>query len=397
MKAGLLKNKNMEYNFDEIRSYNPEEVPTAIERLANEKPFIKLLSTLFPLMPKEQLRQKLLSFKTAEELQKEMILPFLQYLEANMTTGLSLDGLEKIDRNKNYLFVSNHRDIVLDSSFFAYLLIKNGMKSEEIAIGDNLLIYPWIEDLVRINRSFIVQRGLSARQVLESSQRMSAYLRHVLYEKKNSIWIAQREGRAKDSNDLTQESLVKMFLLAGKSGNVMENLKELNICPLSISYEYDPCDFLKTMEFQLKRDNPDYKKTQQDDLNNMETGVMGFKGKVVYRIAGCINDELNSIEQKKLTRNEQISYVAKLIDMYIHRNFVIFPNNKIAYDELYGDNEFGKSYSQFEKEKFDEYLDKQIRKIDLENKDREFLRHKMLEMYSNPLKNYLAAQSHSLR
>jgi hypothetical protein len=384
----------MEYNFDEIRSYNPEEVPAAIERLANEKPFIKLLSTLFPLMPKEQLKQKLLSFKTTEEFQMEMIIPFLQYLEANTTAGLSLNGLDNIDKDKNYLFVSNHRDIILDSSFLGYLLIKNGMKSEEIAIGDNLLIYPWIEDLVRINRSFIVHRGLSARQILESSQRMSAYLRHVLNEKKNSIWIAQREGRAKDSNDLTQESLIKMFLLAGKSSNVVENLKELNICPLSISYEYDPCDFLKAKEFQLKRDDPEYKKTQQDDLTNMEIGVMGFKGKVVYSIAGRINDELDAIEGKKLTRNEQISCVAKLIDKYIHQNFVIFPNNKIAYDELYGDNEFAKSYSKSEKEKFDEYLDKQIRKIDLENKDREFLRHKMLEMYSNPLKNYLSAQSH---
>jgi hypothetical protein len=227
---------------------------------------------------------------------------------------------------------------------------------------------------------------------LESSQRLSAYLRHVLNEKKNSIWIAQREGRAKDSNDLTQESLLKMFLLAGKSSNIIENLKELNICPLSISYEYHPCDFLKAKEFQLKRDNPDYKKTQQDDLTNMETGVMGFKGKVVYSIAGCINDELDFIEQKKLTRNEQISFVAKLIDKHIHKNFVIFPNNKIAYDELYGDNEFSKSYSKSEKDRFDEYLDKQIRKIDLENKDREFLKHKMLEMYSNPLKNYLATQ-----
>ena len=382
----------MKYNFDEIRSFNSEEVPAAIERLCNEKQFMKVVSTLFPLMPKEQLKQKLLNFKTTEELQSEMIIPFLQYLEANMTTGLCLNGLENIDKNKKYLFVSNHRDIILDSSFLGYLLVQNGMETEEIAIGDNLLIYPWIEDLVRINRSFIVQRGLSTRQILESSQRLSAYLRHVLNEKKNSIWIAQREGRAKDSNDLTQESLLKMFLLAGKSSNIIENLKELNICPLSISYEYDPCDFLKAKEFQLKRDNPDYKKTQQDDLTNMETGVMGFKGKVVYSIAGCINDELDFIEQKKLTRNEQISFVAKLIDKHIHKNFVIFPNNKIAYDELYGDNEFSKSYSKSEKDRFDEYLDKQIRKIDLENKDREFLKHKMLEMYSNPLKNYLATQ-----
>lgn len=384
-------NKNYD-NFDEIRSLYPEEVPAAMQKLVVEKPFMKVVSTLFPLMPKEQLKQKLLSFKDADALQKEMVYPFLQYLEANMTTGITLTGVENIDKNTNYFYISNHRDIILDSALFCGKLLENKMDTVEIAIGDNLLIIPWIEQFVRINKSFIVQRGLTARQVLESSKRLSAYLRHVLYDKKSSLWIAQREGRAKNSDDRTQESLLKMFNLEGNSNSVVENLKALNICPLSISYEYDPCDFLKAKEFQQKRDNPEHKKSQQDDLINMQTGVMGFKGQVVYHMAGCINDELDEIAKLTSNRNEQIHLIAKLIDKHIHKNYTIYPINKIAYDELFGDSEFAKNHTISEKKIYEEYIDKQIRKIEIENKDREFLRRKIVEMYANPLKNYLATQ-----
>ncbi|MHB9056301.1 MAG: 1-acyl-sn-glycerol-3-phosphate acyltransferase [Paludibacteraceae bacterium] len=382
----------MEYNFDEIRCFNPDEIPAAMKRLSEEKPFMKVLSTLFPLMPKEQLKQKLLSFKNSDDLQKEMVFPFLQYLEANMTNGIKLTGIENIDKSKNYLYISNHRDIILDSALFGGKFIENGMDTVEIAIGDNLLIMPWIADLVRANKSFIVQRGLSTREMLKSSKRLSAYLRYVINDKKSSIWIAQREGRAKDSDDRTQESLLKMFNLAGNSSNVIENLKELNICPLSISYEFDPTDFLKAKEFQQKRDNPKHKKSPQDDLINMQTGVMGYKGKVVYHISRCINDELDAVAEVTTNRNEQLKLIAQLIDKHIHRNFNITPSNKIAYDEIDGDNKFAEDYSEAEKNYFDSYIDKQIRKIDLEDKDRDFLRNKMLEMYANPLRNYLAAQ-----
>ena len=382
----------MEYNFDEIRSYTTEEIPAAMERLCNQKPFMKMLSTLFPLMPKEQLKLKMLSFKTSNELQLEMVYPFLQYLEANMTTGIKLKGIENIDIENKYLYISNHRDIILDSAFLCAKFIEKKIDTVEIAIGDNLLINPWIEDLVRINKSFIVQRGLNARQVLESSKRLAAYIKYTLQVKKNSIWIAQREGRAKDSDDRTQESLLKMLNLSGEK-SFIENLKELNICPLSISYEYDPCDYLKAKEFQLKRDNPEYRKTHEDDLLNMQTGVMGYKGKVNYHISGCINEELDKIAIETNNRNEQIEKTAHLIDYLIHKNFSITANNKIAYDEIYNDKQFAKDYTPTDKTIFEEYLDKQIRKIDIENKDRDFLRMKMLEMYANPLKNYMKANN----
>jgi len=380
----------MEYNFDEIRCFRNDEVHEVLERLTNEKQFMKVLSTIYPLMPKELIKQKLMSFGSNYEFQKELVYPFLQYLEANMTKGIKINGLDKIDKDDAFLYISNHRDIILDSAFLCSKLIENEMDTVEIAIGDNLLIFPWIEDLVRVNKSFIVKRGLSARQVLESSQRLSAYLAHTIVDKNQSIWIAQREGRAKDSDDRTQESLLKMFNMAG-DGNFTENLTTLNICPLSISYQYDPCDFLKAKEFQERRDDPNFQKRPQDDLLNMEIGVMGYKGAVVYELTGTINKELAAIAKENTNRNTQITLVAELIDKRIHSNYSIFPNNKIAFDLLNSTDKFATEYTNIEKLDFESYLMKQIGKIDLENKDEKYLYKKLLEMYSNPLINKLKA------
>ncbi|HLP04133.1 MAG TPA: 1-acyl-sn-glycerol-3-phosphate acyltransferase [Paludibacter sp.] len=378
----------MEYNFDEIRCYNNDEVHDVLVRLTDVKQFMKLLSTIYPLMPKDVLKQRLLGFNDSYTFQKEIIYPFLQYLEANMTKGIELNGVERIDKAKSYLFISNHRDIILDSAFLCGKLIEKDMDTVEIAIGDNLLIFPWIEDLVRVNKSFIVKRGLGARQILESSKRLAAYIAYTLNEKKQSIWIAQREGRAKDSNDRTQESLLKMFNMHGK-GSFVENMEALNICPLSISYEYDPCDFLKAKEMQQRRDNPGFKKSQEDDLLNMQIGVMGYKGKVIYEVTGVINRELRRIEMETSNRGEQITMVAELIDKRIHSNYRIFSNNKIAYDLLREENRFENEYTSSEKADFERYLAFQIDKISMENKDFKYLRMKLLQMYANPLVNKL--------
>lgn len=382
----------MEVNFEEIRCYNNEEVHQVLEHLSNEKQFIKVLSTIYPLLPKEVIKQRLMSFHSTYSFQKELVYPFLQYLEANMTKGITINGLDKINMSDAYLYISNHRDIILDSALLCKKLIDNNMDTVEIAIGDNLLIFPWIKDLVRVNKSFIVKRGLSARQILESSKELSAYITDTIINKQQSIWIAQREGRAKDSDDRTQESLLKMFNMSG-TGSFTENISKLNICPLSISYEYDPCDFLKAKEFQQKRDNPSFKKTPQDDLLNMETGVMGYKGKVVYELTGLITTELKLIASEISNRNEQITRTAELIDKRIHANYTIFTINKIAYDLLKDENNFAHEYSTIEKLDFERYLIKQMEKIDLENKDEKFLWTKLLEMYANPLINKIKATS----
>lgn len=376
-------------NFDAIRCYDKEEIPAVLERLSNDKHFINLLSTIYPLLPKELIKQRLVSFDNTDDFQKIMVYPFLQYLEANLTKGIKLLGLDKIDRDRNYLFVSNHRDIILDSTLLCGKLIENGMDTVEIAIGDNLLVFPWIEDLVRLNKSFIVRRNPGAKQMLESSRLLSAYMAYTINEKKHSIWIAQREGRAKDSDDRTQESLLKMFNMGG-TGTFTENLAALHICPLSISYEYDPCDYLKAKEFQQKRDNPDHKKSPQDDLLNMKTGVMGFKGRVVYRIAGEISDEIMQLGEEIQNRNELVAAIASLIDAKIHSNYEIYKVNKIAYDMLHESTEYRKSYTLLDKLDFEKYVEMQINKIDLENKDVDFLKIKILEMYANPLRNAMS-------
>ncbi len=380
----------MNYDFEEIRCYHDEEVHKVLSRLIDEKQFINVLSTVYPLMPKDVLKQRLLSFNDKYSFQKEMVYPFLQYLEANMTKGIKLQGIEKIDKSKPYLYISNHRDIILDSALLCGKLIEQKMDTVEIAIGDNLLIFPWIEDLVRVNKSFIVKRGLSARQVLESSQRLSAYIDYTINEKQQSIWIAQREGRAKDSNDRTQESLLKMFNMNGTAG-FAENMSHLSICPISISYEYDPCDYLKAKELFQRHLNPEFKKHPMDDLLNMQTGVMGYKGAVVYQLTGEIQNELKEIAVQTSSRNEQITLTAELIDNRIHTGYTIFAINKIAYDLLLSENRFGKEYTTMEKLDFERYLSLQIAKIDLADKDEDFLMKRLLEMYANPLINKLAA------
>lgn len=390
MSIYIIKIDIMSLNFDEIRCYYDDEINDHLTALCDEKQFINVASTIYPLLPKDVLREKLKSFRTTLDFQKEFIYPFLQYIEANLTIGISLVGVENIDKETPYLYVSNHRDIILDSALLCAKFIENGMSTVEIAIGDNLLIFPWIEKLVRVNKSFIVRRGLSVRQVLESSKLLSAYIAHTIADKKQSIWVAQREGRAKDSNDRTQESLLKMFNMYG-SDSFFSNLRALNICPLAISYEYDPCDYLKAKEFQQKRDNPEFKKSPYDDLINMKTGVMGYKGKVTYVTCGDINAALDAFGSQDIARNEQVGVVARHIDKQIHANYCIYNVNKIAYDLLLGENRFSTDYTMIEKLDFEKYLAKQIEKIDLENKDIDFLMRKILEMYANPLINHLEA------
>lgn len=375
-------------NFDNIRSYTEEELPAAMQRMIAEKQFMKFLSTIFPLAPKEHLKEQLLKIKSVKEFQRTFAFPFLKYIEANKTKGIRFEGIDKIDKTKSYLYISNHRDITLDSALLCLEMMENGMDTVNIAIGDNLLIYQWIEDFVRFNKAFIVKRKVKGRQALEESQKLSAYIRYLITEKNESVWIAQREGRSKDSNDVTQEALLRMFTFSGE-GDFHTNISHLNICPLAISYEYDPTDYLKAKEFQLKRDNPEYKKTTKDDLKNMEVGIMGYKGEVVYQITGDINEELKNISQVTDNLKEQINLLARVIDHRIHSNYTIFNVNKIAYDLLKKEQLYSKEYTEAECSEFEQYISKQTAKINIPNKDSAFLRIKILEMYANPLINQL--------
>lgn len=375
--------------FDEIRPYTPEELPKIFEELLSDNDFKEVIKKVVPDTPIEALANTLRNCKTNLDVQKNIFYGLLHDIIKKCSDGFSFECSQISNKNKGYTFISNHRDIVLDSGFLSVGLIDSGFPTTvEIAIGDNLLIYPWIKKLVRVNKAFIVQRALSMRQMLESSARMSRYIHFAVTQKQENIWIAQREGRAKDSNDRTQDSVLKMLAM-GVNGDIIDSLKELNIVPLSLSYEYDPCDFLKAQEMQLKRDIEGFKKSQQDDLINMQTGIFGYKGRIHFQTAPCINNELE--ELRGLPKVEIFTKVSEIIDKYIHRNYRMYPGNYIACDMLNGNKSMAENYTLNDKSKFEAYLEKKISLINIPNKDVDFLRHCILTMYANPAINHINA------
>ena len=376
------------HEFDEIRPYEEGEMKQALNDLLSDRHFNKMMQGMAPWLPKGIrngfFKLMFVGVKTPLDFQLRFMKHIVRYVLRKYARGYSFDH-KSISNKGNYLFISNHRDIVLDSAILDLMLYEAKFPTTcEIALGDNLLIYPWIKILVRMNKAFIVRRSLKAKEMLESSVLMSRYMHYSITEKKENIWIAQREGRAKDSSDHTQDSVLKMLALGGE-GTIVEKLKELNIVPLTISYEYDPCDYLKAQEFQLKRDDPSWKKSKQDDLDNMRIGIFGFKGHVHYHTSTPINTWLD--ELKDLPKTEVYKEIAQRIDKAIHAGYKLYPGNYIAYDELNGTSTFSKHYSEREKKVFDKYVSQQIAKINIPNKDEAFLRERILTMYANPVVN----------
>lgn len=374
--------------YDDIRPFDPEELPAAFERLLSDAQFQQVLGYLYPGVPLEAVKTKMMACKTNLEFQLAFCYGFLKDLMAKASKGFDMN-VEAVDVTKRYTFVSNHRDIVLDSALLDVLLYDAGFNTTcEIAIGDNLLSLPWVKDLVRLNKSFIVQRSLSPREFLMASKKMAEYMHYVVGEKNDNIWIAQREGRAKDSNDRTQPSILKMMAMGGE-GSPVDRLRQLHIVPLAISYEYDPCDFLKAAEFQLRRDVPGWKKTALDDVNSMRTGIMGYKGGVHYHCAPCIDGFLDNLSPD-IPKTKVFDVIAEHIDKEIFRNYRLYPSNYIALDMLEGNEAHAGRYTADDKAAFEKYLQGQIAKIDIPNKDEAFLRERMLTMYANPARNSLA-------
>ena len=312
-----------------------------------------------------------------------IVFPTFQIWAKKTTDGLKLDFLGdrkavEADFKHGAFFMSNHRDIVMDAAWMAYLLRAHYGIRPYIGVGDNLFAKKWIEVLMKYLRCFAVKRGGGAHAALENAKHLSAYIR-MLREKGKSIWLAQREGRAKDCNDLTQTSVLHMLTLDDgqwtmDNGHFFEKVKMLNICPVSITYEYDPCDFLKAAEMQLKRDNPNWHKTKRDDVISMQTGIRGYKGHVVYRFTKSINPEIDAMlaehpEYRQLPPRDQIQHVCDIIDRHIHQGYEIFPRGT----------------------EFDAYIEAQIKKIDIPNKDEAFLREQLYNMYNNQVKNHQIA------
>lgn len=305
-----------------------------------------------------------------------IIFPLLQILARKRAKSLTLAYLGdrkqiEADIKHGAFFMTNHRDIIMDAAWLSYLLRTRYFIRPFMGVGDNLFARPWIEHLMKFLRCFAVKRGAGAHAQLENSKHLSAYIRH-LREQGKSIWLAQREGRAKDSNDLTQPSVLHMLTMDAE--DLYEGVKALNICPVSITYEFDPCDYLKAAEMQLKRDNPRWRKTKRDDVISMKTGIEGYKGRVVYRLTPSINPEIDAMlaahpEYREEPTHDQLQHICDIIDNHIHRGYEIFDRGT----------------------EFDAYIESRLALIDIPNKDEAFLREKLYEMYSNPEKNHQIA------
>lgn len=321
-------------------------------------------------------------FKDIRAYRVGWLLPFTDFLLAfpllgiwawRTTKGIRLDysgDRKQIERDikKGAFFITNHRDIILDASWLSLLLRCRYFIRPYMGIGNNLFAKKWIEHLVRFNRCFVVKRGAGAHAQLENAKQLSAYIRH-LRGRHKSIWLAQREGRAKDSNDLTQVSVLHMLTM--NNDDIFEAVKALNICPVSITYEYDPCDYLKAREMQLKRDNPKWRKRAKDDVESMVTGIRGEKGRVVFRLTPSINPEIDAMlaahpEYRELPQHDQLQHICNIIDRHIHQGYEIYERGT----------------------DFDAYIESRLAKIELPNKDEAFLRERLYEMYNNPVINH---------
>lgn len=373
--------------FDPIRPFEPDELPDVFDRLLQNEQFCSVLAYFYPDVPKEALAAKMHACKDNLDFQKTFCYGFLVQLLTRLSKGCDID-IASLDTDSRYTFISNHRDIVLDSALLDKLLIDAGFNTTcEIAIGDNLLKLPWVKDLVRVNKSFIVERALSMREMLMASKRLSEYMHFVIAEKNDNVWIAQREGRAKDSNDRTQEAILKMMVMGGE-GSIIDRLKQLHLVPLAISYQYDPCDYLKAAELQARRDNPSWQKGPMDDVTSMQTGIMGYKGYIHYQCADCIDSYLDTIPADT-PKTELFRLIADHIDRQIFAGYRLYPNNYVALDLLHGDSAHADHYTAEDKAQFEAYLKGQLDKIEMEGKDDAYLREQMLKMYANPAINQM--------
>ncbi len=379
-----------DYNFSDIAPYDDSVFHEKMQQLVKEPGFLHAVKYTMPPEDVPTLIDELLKIRTKHDFQTQVMFPFLEMLAKTTTSGITLGGVKYLNPSVTYTYITNHRDIVLDASFLNLAFLRRGYPTSEVAIGNNLLIYDWITDLVRLNKSFIVKRNTGLREGLEAAKKLSAYIHHCILEKHESVWIAQREGRAKDSSDHTQESLVKMLSIAGQ-GSFMDRIKEINIMPVCISYEYDPNDYLKAREFLLKRRDPDFKKSQRDDLFSMETGLMQFKGRVHFQLTPRINSKIDEIGDFS-DKNKAAKHIGCLIDQAIHRSYEIFDINYVAFDILHNTDRFARKYTEEKKEETIAYFNRQLDKVDLDDvtpEEREYMWQMMLTMYANPLRNKL--------
>lgn len=380
------------YEYDSIRPYLDEEVPAVVAQLANQPELRHVLSALLSEEETTALIQQLKGIHSVDDFKQRISYPLVVQLAKRTTFSVSLSGASRLGGDLPTTFITNHRDIILDSAFLNLVMRERNYLMPRIAIGDNLFGRPWIEAVVKLNDSFVVRRSLPIRQMLLAAQALSAFIDQSIQQDHKSVWIAQREGRAKDNSDKTQPSVLKM-IASSQSSDPLTQLMRVNIAPTTISYEYDPCDILKACELLWRKHHPEeqYVKGPEEDLINMKTGLLGYKGRVHFAIGKRLNELITpelEAELRALPKQQLYPRLAELIDTELHSNYRFYPINYIAYDLLHPHKAHPKElYSEADKEKALRYIEEQIAKAPTDAYSADELRTQLLQMYAQPLCN----------
>lgn len=372
--------------FDDIRPFYDSEVNDAVSSIIRHPMMKALMNFTFPDVDEEVLSENLKNTHTVSDFQKNFISHTIQKILDTSSQGLTTSGFDKLDKHTPYLFISNHRDIVLDTCLLNLVLLKNDYIMTSSAIGDNLVQQNFLHILAKLNRNFLVQRGLSLREQLKSSQLMSEYIFQLLDSENRSVWIAQREGRTKDGNDSTQQGILKMLAMASEGSSLPDFFKKLKIVPLSISYEYDPTDALKMPQFLAKHHDEIYIKTKNEDFTTMMSGVLGQKKRIHLHAGNVLQSEYDDIVAQFDHKNKQLQAIAQVIDGSIIQNYQLWSTNYIAYDILYKTSQFTENYTEKEKQLFERRLEMRIDVND------EILKAGFLALYANPVVNKMKYQ-----
>ncbi|MGK6344384.1 1-acyl-sn-glycerol-3-phosphate acyltransferase [Chryseobacterium sp. DT-3] len=372
--------------FDEIRFFDDSEVNEALLGIARDPMMNALMGFTFPDTDKKIWREEFKNIHSVSDFQHNFIAHTIRQILAKSSEGLTTSGFDKLDKQTPYLFISNHRDIVLDTSLINLVLLEKGLIMTASAIGDNLVQKTFLHDLARLNRNFLVQRGLPLREQLKSSQIMSEYIKELLHKENRSVWIAQREGRTKDGNDVTQQGVLKMLAMAAENMPLADYFKTLKIVPVSISYEYDPTDSLKMPQLLAKHRDEEYVKGKDEDFMTMLSGVLGQKKRIHLHAGNVLDTELDDIAASSENKNKQLQAIAQIIDDSIIQNYKLWPTKFIAYDLLHNTDTYADQYTEQEKQLFVRRLEMRIDPSDAISK--EFF----LTMYANPLVNKIRSE-----
>lgn len=369
-------------DFEEIRPFLDCEINDVLKKLTVNPFFQQVLNGYFPKEKHQDVITLLNNTHNASDFQRTFMHHIINGVIDNTSKGITTSGIEKLKKNKQYLFISNHRDIILDSAILQKVFFENSFPTTEIAFGSNLMDVPLIADLGRANKMFIVKRGGNPREILKNSTILSAYIRYAITEKKTSVWIAQRNGRTKDGNDKTEIALLKMLNLSGQK-SIKENINELNIVPISISYEFETCDTEKVKEVYYSKESKYEKKSGEDTISVIK-GITQDKGKIHLSFGNPVTPETINLFSK-ISNAEFFKDLGHYIDNEIISNYKLFPNNYIAFDMLNNNSTFADKYTEQEKAKFVSHKNNILNNINCGNKNEISII--LLSLYANPVAN----------